>query len=352
MAAAHKDNSSSGSLKWLAAGALGVGAVAFYLWQRRRQAIAQRAAYPVIEELFVFPIKGCRGFSPKTWELTERGLHYDREWVVLKEGDPTTVITMRNCPKLARVVPTVDAETGHLKITFDGDDAKDAGEPLIVPLAIDDGRLKVNKKHVVEFTLWGAKGSALDEGDVAAKWLSERVGQPVRLYHCFGGRDGGSASDTKREILPPGNEVFGADLSSIMMMSRQTVAKIRAACGVAEVCSERFRANVVVDTGSADAEYTYRRLKTSDGIELTFVKHCERCVVPSVSNDGKMHPACEPTRTLRERFSAPAAHDAAGKAKPLAGINLYHTGTGLLWVGMQLEVVDTGDGPVWTKAEK
>ena len=341
-------SSSSSSVKWIVAGVVGAAGVGYLLWKKRANAIAQKQAYPVVEQLFVHPIKGCRSFSPKTWKLTERGLEFDREWVVLKEGDPSTVITMRNCPKMARVIPTVDTDVGMLRITFDGDE--NGSSALAVPLVIDDAR---RGKNEVEFTLWGANGAAIDEGDAAAKWLSSRLGQKVRLYHASGLRDAGAVNETKRAILPKGNEVFGQDLSSIMLISQQTVAKIRKACGVPEVDAERFRANIVVDAGAADTEYTYRRMMLGTGIELTFVKHCERCVVPSVDNNGKMHPTCEPTKTLREKFSAPAEHAGPdAKAKPLAGINLYHSGTGLVWVGMQMQVLDTGAAPVFTKADK
>lgn len=56
-----------------------------------------------ISQIWIYPIKSCAGISLNTADLLERGLAFDRHWMLIDET--STALTMRKMPKLARIVP-------------------------------------------------------------------------------------------------------------------------------------------------------------------------------------------------------------------------------------------------------
>ena len=72
-------------------------------------------------DLAVYPIKSCRGTSLKTSEYDERGLLYDRRWMII-DANSHAMMTARQIPRLLLIEPTVDAAAGVLRIRIPGSD--------------------------------------------------------------------------------------------------------------------------------------------------------------------------------------------------------------------------------------
>lgn len=68
---------------------------------------------PLLAEIWVYPIKSCRGCSLSEWPLGENGLLYDREWVIVGEDD--AALTLKSVPQLGLIQPAVDLERGRLE---------------------------------------------------------------------------------------------------------------------------------------------------------------------------------------------------------------------------------------------
>ena len=66
-----------------------------------------------ISELWVYPVKSCRGQRVDKWPLGPRGLLFDREWAV--EDGCGRVLVLKNCPQLARIEAVVSMETLSLR---------------------------------------------------------------------------------------------------------------------------------------------------------------------------------------------------------------------------------------------
>jgi uncharacterized protein YcbX len=324
-----------------AAGLVTVSAALGYLLGLRRSRNEQRAK-PVIQELWVYPVKGCHGVTVDQVELTEFGCKYDREWVVLKDDESHTVVTLRNCPRLALVNVIVNEDSGHLILVHQEHGC------LKVPLHASAISKPERDEDLTDFALWKLDGKARHEGREAAEWFSKVCGMPVGLYRTAWARDP-AQQPAQRSIVPPGSSVLAHDFSTVMIISRGTVEQAREASGDATVCSHRFRANVVLSTPEARDEDGYRTV-VCNGITFVFAKYCTRCQVPSVLDNGTFHPQQEPTATLRRRYSARMLHDPQGPAKPIAGINVFHRGVGVLRVGDRMSVTEMGQRPTLVAA--
>ena len=66
-----------------------------------------------IASLYVYPVKSCRGIALETSPVGERGLAFDREWMVVDGGG--RFVTQREVPRLALVEPTLTATAMELE---------------------------------------------------------------------------------------------------------------------------------------------------------------------------------------------------------------------------------------------
>ena len=121
---------------------------------------------PVLNELFVYPVKSCAGISLRRATLLDTGLEYDRHWMVT---DPAgAMFTQRSHPRMALI-----------KTAFDGDDLViDApGMPTLrTPLCAE----ALTDARAIRATVWRDTVDALDTGEDAARWFSEFMDTPAR----------------------------------------------------------------------------------------------------------------------------------------------------------------------------
>jgi molybdenum cofactor sulfurtransferase len=93
-----------------------------------------------VQNLSVYPIKSCAGFSvpPGTaWEVRPEGLAWDREWCLVHQGTGAA-LSQKRYPKMALIRPSIDLDEGVLRITLVGAlrDTTIAHE-VTVPLSAD-----------------------------------------------------------------------------------------------------------------------------------------------------------------------------------------------------------------------
>ena len=63
-------------------------------------------------------MKSCAGFSVGSWPLSNKGLLYDREWMVLSRHN--SVLSQKQEPNMCLVQPSVDIEGGRLTLNAEG----------------------------------------------------------------------------------------------------------------------------------------------------------------------------------------------------------------------------------------
>jgi hypothetical protein len=71
-----------------------------------------------IAALNVYPVKSCRGIALESSPVGERGLAFDREWMIV--DDDGRFVTQRDLPRLALIEPSLTGEALELSAPWSG----------------------------------------------------------------------------------------------------------------------------------------------------------------------------------------------------------------------------------------
>ncbi len=220
-----------------------------------------------IAQLFLYPIKGCRGVEVERATLADTGLEVDgigdREWVVVDADGK--FLSQRELPQMALV---------ETRLTSTALQVKAPGMlQLEVPFA--------SEGDVVDVTVWNDRVPAVTQGEVADAWFSAYLGMPCRLMRFDPeARRLSNARYTGATAAP----YKFADAFALLVASTASLADLNARLakrGVAPVGIERFRPNIVLAGIDAFEEDYVERLVLG-AAELQVVKPCVRCSVPNV----------------------------------------------------------------------
>jgi len=220
-----------------------------------------------IAQLYVHPVKSCARIGQDRALITETGLEWDRQWMVVDEqGD---FISQRDQPKLALVRPTLRASDLVLR----------GPGMLALHLALD----AIERETTVQ--VWNDRVRAGDMGDLAAQWFSDFLGQRVRLARFD--PDVQRVSDPKWTRGTRALAAF-ADAFALLVVSSASMTELNrrlATRGAPPVQSDRFRPNLVLDGLDSHGEDWIDCIEfdTAEGpIVLRVVKPCARCSIPDV----------------------------------------------------------------------
>lgn len=281
-----------------------------------------------ILSLHSYPVKSCAGIDHTEVAITARGLHRDRQWVIVDEQG--IFMTQRQHARMALIRPRFLEADLVLSAT---------GMPeLTVPWSTGSQSLPQ-----VNVRIWKQDTQGFDEGDAVAQWLSQFLGLPCRLLRVH--------PDAHRTASPPhvnawlehnadwadgfpASHEFGfadgfpfliANQGSLDELNRRLLAK-----GQAAVPMNRFRPNIVVQGLDAYEEDYLAGMQTG-GLMFAFVKRCARCPIPNIDQTTAVS-APEPGITLAEHRQF--------KDGVLFGVNAVVSGAGsngLLRVGDAVE---------------
>ncbi len=231
-----------------------------------------------VSALVTYPVKGCAGLPLSTSKVTSSGLAHDRAFMVV--DDSGTFRSQRKDPRMARIVPEIDADASRLTLRVPG------GEPVDVKTTPDGPRLDV--------TVHGNPLQGVDQGDEAAEWLTEVLGSSSRLVRV--------PDDHRRETtgltlgtagFADGHAAVLASLSSLDLLNERILAT-----GGEPVPISRFRPNVVVSGWpEAHTEDRVRRVRLGT-TELGYAKVCIRCAVTTIDQETGDKRGPEPLRAL------------------------------------------------------
>ncbi len=266
-----------------------------------------------VSALHVFPVKAMAGSSPDLAEVESWGLAGDRRWMVV---DPSgRFLSQRALPAMAtmRAVATASGLTLEM-----------AGRPALqVGLPGPDAPR-------VQVVVWRSALTAALAPSSASDWLSDALGQDLRLVHMH---------DPQARPINPAYALLGettsfADGYPVLLTSEGSLAELNARL-VHPVPITRFRGNIVVEGAPAWAEDTWRRIRIGTAA-FRVVKPCDRCIVTTIDQTTGTRPdRMEPLRTLGK-----FRHDENGI---MFGQNLVPTTLGRISVGDAVEVLESGE---------
>ncbi|MFC4910039.1 MOSC domain-containing protein [Actinomadura gamaensis] len=266
----------------------------------------------VVAGLYTYPVKGCAGVAVREVALAEAGLAHDRSFMVI--GEDGVFRSQRRDPRLAAVRPEVGADGTRLTLRAPGMDA------LHVEVRVDAEQRGVE--------LFGVAYRGIDQGDAAARWLSEMLGKPSRMVRVP--PDHGRVTDG----LTPGTSGY-ADSSAVHLVSRASLRELNGRIDGEEVPMSRFRPNIVVDGwDSPHLEDSARRIAIG-GVELGYTKLAIRCAVTTIDQAAGVKAGHEPLRTL-------ASYRRAAAGGVAFGTKFSVLRTGKLELGMEVTVTEWG----------
>lgn len=268
-----------------------------------------------LTNLYIYPVKGCRGTSPGAALAQARGFAGDRRWMIV--DDAGHFVSQRTRPSLALIAPNL--LPGSLELT-----APDR-PPLVVPLG-DDGGPRGRAAAACEVVVWDDTVAAVDAGEEAAAWLRGTVGESARLVFM--------PTDTRRAVDDrygaPGDQVSFADAYPYLLISTASLGDLNARLAK-PLPMDRFRPNLVVAGSAPYAEDGWRRIRIGP-VVFRLVKPCTRCAVTTVDQMTGTPDGPEPLRTL--------AGYRNGQGGVRFGMNLIAEGDGEVRVGDEVAVLD------------
>ena len=263
-----------------------------------------------ITSLHHYPVKSCAAVNLSRAWIDSLGLAGDRRYLVADmDGN---FMTARKFPKLTTLLATT-FNGGLVLASLDGTPAE---------LVLQE---KEFSDSYTSATVWKQNVSAQRCGSDADAWISEFLGTQCQLLF-FGEQS--SRPIKKRDD----KQVSFADGYPLLLTSTSSLDSIQTHCDN-EIHMAQFRPNIVISGSDAFAEDGWSRIRVG---ELIFTVHspCERCkLITLPPRSLTFDKGLEPLRTLIK-------HHSSEKRAPLFGHNVIAEGTGIIEVGMTVEVLD------------
>ncbi|MGV8804073.1 MAG: MOSC domain-containing protein [Polaromonas sp.] len=227
----------------------------------------------VISGLFIYPVKSCAGVQVQQARLTDTGLAFDREWMVV-DGQGH-FLTQRELPRMALIQPQLEAQTLVLHAP---------GMPALKVALSQPGA-------PVQVQVWQDRLAACDMGAVAAQWFSDFLGVSARLVRFDPSQRRICSRDWTGGVEALSRFSDGYPLLLISQASLNDFNARLAARGHGAVGMARFRPNLVIDSAPGGLELLahdedrldWLQIATAEGaVRLRPVKPCPRCPIPNI----------------------------------------------------------------------
>jgi len=231
-----------------------------------------------VSEINIYPVKSLRGISLESSVVEDRGLQFDRRWMLVDEN--RQFITQREVPRMAIVEMTAGID--GLSASLNGDRLSIPGDP--------------GTGESATVGIWGSKVKAEFYPDEINRWFSDALEANCRLVLM---------PETSKRIVSPDyavrrfeDTVSFADGYPFLLIGEGSLADLNTR--LAEpVPMNRFRPNFVVAGSSAFEEDTWKRIRIGS-TEFHVVKPCARCVITTVDQAAGVKTGKEPLKTLSE----------------------------------------------------
>jgi uncharacterized protein YcbX len=277
---------------------------------------------PRIAQIYIYPVKSCRGIAVDEAEIAPRGFLHDREFLVVdNEGH---FLTQRTKPELALVETALSNGVLHL----------DAPGLPRIQVSLSGSKTRERMARIMPVVIWHDSVLANDAGEESAAWLSEFLGMKSRLVYLGTSYSRPISSEKVSEPHQPfisAPEVSFADAYPFLVISEESLTDLNARLPVS-LPMNRFRPNLVLS--GCRTPYEEDRLAMFRVNANTF-RHrgpCVRCVV-TTTNQRTLERGPEPLKTL-------ADYRRTAEGGVIFGVNfLCESRSGFVRVG---DLVETG----------
>ena len=264
----------------------------------------------ILSQIIIYPVKSLAGISVNSWPVTDKGLQYDRKWMLI---DPNRqFLSQRTLPTMALIKTKLTKN--NLILSAPGMDK------LLLPLAPIDGQ-------IIDSTIWHDQCNARSVSPEADQWLSNFLKRECRLVY--------QPDEIIRQVDPrygqPADKVAFADGFPFLIISENSLAILNQQMQL-NLPMTRFRPNLVISGCPGYAEDSWRKISVG-AIDFRLPKPCSRCSVPAIDPE-TAQTGKEPLTTLNLTRK--------WQNKVYFGQNALHDQCGLLTVGDTVQVKLTG----------
>ncbi|XP_031822944.1 mitochondrial amidoxime-reducing component 1-like isoform X1 [Sarcophilus harrisii] len=281
---------------WLGAAALGLAAAAALgaaawssrgpRWRRRRRRLQRRLRQVgTVAQLWIYPIKSCKGVPVNEAECTAMGLRSghlrDRFWLIINEEG--NMVTARQEPRLVLISLTCENDSLILSAAYTQD--------LILPIKAPTANV-VRKCRVHGLGIEGR-----DCGDEAAQWITNFLKtQSYRLVY-FEPHMRPRNSKQIQDAFRITDKVAYPDASPFLILSEASLADLNSRLEK-KVKANNFRPNIVISGCGIHEEDSWNEILIGD-VEMKRIMACGRCILTTVDPDTGIMNRKEPLETLR-----------------------------------------------------
>ncbi len=265
-----------------------------------------------ISEINIYPIKSLGGIALEQTVVEERGLRFDRRWMLVDEKNQ--FLTQREFPKMATF--EVSISENSLRVSIDGNEKSLSLEP--------------ENTETANVKIWQSRCRAKVYEDDVNRWFGDLLQINCKLIVM---------PDEARRIVNPfyavkkyEDTVSFADGYPFLLIGENSLNDLNARLA-APLPMNRFRPNLVVRDADAFAEDNWKKIKIGATI-FHLVKPCDRCVMTTIDQKTGISGGKEPLKTL-------ADFRQKGQ-KLLFGQNLIAENSGeKIKIGDKIEILET-----------
>lgn len=267
-----------------------------------------------LSEIWIYPVKSLGGIALNHAKVTDRGLSYDRRWLLV--DDDGLFLTQREFPELALFKTAIDAS--FLTITHQNKTSQ------TVQIALNDSGF--DTKNKIKVTVWDDTIDAFEVSEMASAWFTQQLGFSTRLVYM--------PEESHRKVdaayTVSGNEINSfSDGYPFLIIGQSSLDDLNSRLEE-PIPMNRFRPNFVFTAGEAYEEEGWREISIGS-LSFFGVKPCGRCVMTTIDQELGVKSGKDPLATLSK-------YRKAGNSV-LFGQNLVGTQLGAVSVGDEIKVL-------------
>lgn len=262
----------------------------------------------LLSDIYIYPIKSLGGIRINSADAGERGLEYDRRYLLV--DDAGSFLTQREYPQLALLKLFIEEKGFKIQNTKNG-------EQILVPFTIDSGEL-------MDVKIWNDVCGAIKLPEDINRWFTRAINKSCSLVYM---------PDDERRIVEKKyvadeHIVSFADAYPYLIIGQSSLDDLNYRLDK-PVPMDRFRPNFVFSGGDPYEEDNWKDFEIDD-ILFSAVKPCARCVITTTDqNTGTRQK--EPLKTLSTYRTI--------NNKVMFGMNVVSKNSGRVSVGSKIKLL-------------
>ena len=228
-----------------------------------------------LSEIFIYPVKSLGGIGLQTAEVLERGLKYDRRYLLVDENG--MFMTQRDFPQMALL------KLSFTENSFSVLDIKDNNKTIIPFESQSNKTIKVN--------IWDDVCNAIVVDKNLDLWFSNAIDKKCSLVYM--------PDDEKRIVekkyINEEHIVSFADAYPFLIIGQASLDDLNSKL-TTPILMNRFRTNFVFTGGNPFEEDNWKKFNIG-AAEFEAVKPCARCVITTTDQQTAIRND-EPLKTL------------------------------------------------------